>query len=121
MARSTTDKTSPPDGIVELPTPKAGAIEPVTGFVRAAPAAPPSVSVGVRRVSVSPISDAEVPDLITAYQAGESCPMFGRPGKGGGAGFAAWAAREGLAGRKTLEDWKPFLAEFAARPIPGHL
>ena len=110
MARSTTKKTSPPT-----------LIEPATGFARAVPAARPAVSVGVRRVSVAPIEDPELPDLITAYQAGEAFAGFGRPGKSGGAGFAAWAAREGLEGRKTMAEWKPYLAEFAARPIVGHL
>ena len=81
------------------------------------------VSVGIERVRSSEITSAAVARTIDAFTAGEACELFGpRAGKGGGAAFARWCAAQGVkaADRKSAEEWRPLLEQFAARPLHGH-
>ena len=55
---------------------------------------------------------------VAGFTAAEASELFSH----GGSSFAQWAVRKGVTPgtRKTAADWRPLLAEFAARPVHGH-
>jgi len=62
---------------------------------------------------------------MTAKDAGDASPLFGRVsarGDRGGEAFERWCAAQGIDSRekRTAEQWEELNAQFASRPIHGH-